>query len=97
MTSWKIGESVRLNKKDILENIIARSHDYETDKICDNECGEYATEDSGLCEECDLATYDCKECKDTGIITVIHGEDSSEWEEEFGCECHDDPNEGITR
>ena len=72
-------------------------HDYEDDKMCDNECGEYATEDSGLCEECDLATYDCKKCKDTGIITVIHGEDSSEWEEEFGCECHDDPNEGITR
>jgi len=66
-------------------------------KMCDNECGEYATEDSGLCEECDLVTYDCKECKDTGIITVIHGEDGSEWEEDYGCECHEDLNKGITR
>ena len=53
-------------------------------------------EDSEFCEDC-THEYDCKECKDTGIITVIHGEDSSEWEEEYGCECSEDLNKGITR
>ena len=71
-------------------------HDYEADKICEEDCGNIATEDSGLCEKCDLATYDCKECKDTGIITVIHGEYGGEWEEDYGCECHEDLNKGIT-
>ena len=41
-----------------------KDHDYEDDQMCENDCGEYATEDSGLCEECDLATYDCKECNE---------------------------------
>ena len=74
-----------------------KDNDYEADKMCEEDCGNIATEDSGLCEECDLATYDCKKCKDTGIITVIHGEDSSEWEEDYGCVCSEDLNKGITR
>jgi hypothetical protein len=63
---------------------------------CVNRCGNLTVEGSEFCEDC-THEYDCKKCKDTGIITVIHGEDGSEWEEDYGCECHEDLNKGITR
>ena len=76
------------------------NHDYETDKMCEEDCGNIATEDSGLCEECDLATYDCKECKDTGEILVFYDDETGrclEYEEPCSNPIHEDINKGITR
>ena len=39
----------------------------------------------------------CSKCDGTGILEVMHGEDSSEWIEEFACDCDQDLNEGICR
>jgi len=40
-------------------------------------------------------TTQCEKCNDTGIITEIHGEDASEYEVEFACECQEDLNKGL--
>lgn len=35
--------------------------------------------------ECGFPRWNCGDCFDTQIITVIHGEDSGEWEDEYAC------------